>query len=240
MNAMFDVIAFDADDTLWHNEFVYRQAKQRFRELFSSLGEPDWIGHRLDEIENDNVALYGYGIKSFMLSMVDAASQLAGEKLTSEQMRKILDIGNNMLATRTPLFDQAEAVLTYCSQRCDLMLLTKGDTFEQSAKVQRSGLAGYFRYVEVVGDKSEATYHSLLAKHSLVAERFLMVGNSLKSDILPVIALGGQAVYIPYEDTWAHEHVEISAEVRSQFHEIEHLGLLPGLLERLSAGSPPP
>ena len=231
---MLHTIAFDADDTLWHNETHYTRAKQAFGALLAHHAAPQQAILRLDEIENANVALYGYGIKSFTLSMIETALELAHGALTGTDLSAILAVGREMLTHNVILFEHAAEMLAALAQRYPLMLITKGDTAEQSAKIERSGLADYFRIIEIVGDKTPAVYRALLERHYLRPEGFLMVGNSLKSDILPVLEIGGRAVYIPYAHTWAHEHVAAADAARDGYVEIEHLGLLPALVERLS------
>jgi putative hydrolase of the HAD superfamily len=231
---MFEVIAFDADDTLWDNELLYIRAKARFIELLSVYQDSDLIERRLDKIEVGNVSVYGYGIKSFMLSMVDTAVELSGGRITGREMSKVLDLGRQMLINPVQLFPHTKDVLAELSKDWSLMLLTKGDVFEQSQKIERSGLSHYFRYVEITGDKTKASYQALFERRLIDPRKFLMVGNSLKSDILPVIELGGQAVYIPYQNTWSHEHPGPDELSNGEYHQIDNLGQLPGLIGRLA------
>jgi putative hydrolase of the HAD superfamily len=230
---MFDVIAFDADDTLWHNETRYIQAQNRYSQLLSRYHSPEKAAQRLDEIELQNIRSYGYGIKSFTLSMIEAAIELTDGQITGREVEEILNLGRQMLTARVELFEQTAETLTRLSGNHDLMLITKGDLFEQGRKVERSGLSQHFRYIEIVAEKTAAVYRALLERHRLRAERFLMVGNSLKSDILPVLEIGGRAVYIPYEHTWIHERVVDAEIVRDGYYELEHLGELPALVEKL-------
>lgn len=239
---MFDLIALDADDTLWDNEVYYTRAKREFVRLLSPY-YPDaaWIESRLDEIEEDNVGIYGYGIKSFNLSMIQAAIEISAGEIRSGDLEAILNLGREMLALTVRLFPHTKEMLEALSSLGDLMLLTKGDVFEQTLKIRRTGLQRYFRYIEIVGEKTIDTYRLLLERHHLAASRFLMVGNSLKSDILPVLELGGAAVYIPYENTWAHEmRVDASqaieyAAARNGYYQLEHLGQLAELVARLNS-----
>lgn len=227
-------IAFDADDTLWQNEKYYRSAKETFSLLMATYLPAGDAAARLDEIEDHNVGWYGYGIKSFMLSMVEAAVEMTAGKVACGEIEAILRIGKEMLSQKVEVYREAEVILAELSQDWDLMLITKGDLLEQGRKVERSGLAKYFKHIEIVQDKTPAVYETLLRKHSLSAGGFLMVGNSLRSDILPVVAVGGQAVFIPQENTWAHENVN-PADLPRGYFEVEHLGRLPALMERIAA-----
>lgn len=231
---MFDVIAFDADDTLWYNETRYLQAQSQYSQLLSRYHCQNRAVQRLDEIELQNVRSYGYGIKSFTLSMIEAAIELTGGQITSSEIREILNLGKQMLVAPVEPFEHTAETLTRLSRNYDLMLITKGDLFEQGLKIERSGLSQHFRHIEIVGEKTAASYRTLLERHKLDAKRFLMVGNSLKSDILPVLEIGGRAVYIAYEHTWIHERVTDNEIAQDGYYELEHLGELPALVEKLS------
>lgn len=234
---MFDCIAFDADDTLWHNEHLYLDTAQAFKQLLAPYAPPERTGTRLSEVEIANLGCYGYGIKAFALSLIETAIELSDGRISGSEIGKIIGLARGMLAARVELLDHAEETVKALAADYPLMVITKGDPLDQGGKVERSGLAACFHYVEVVTDKTRGTYADLLAKHRLAPERFLMVGNSLRSDILPVVALGGWAVYVPYRTTWAHERADPSDEERERYYEIEHLGLLPDLVERLSRGA---
>jgi putative hydrolase of the HAD superfamily len=230
MDKSIEVVGFDADDTLWHNETLYSQVKDEFQELLAPYGSPEKARRELDEIEEWNVRYYGYGIKSFALSMVEAAIRISGGHIAAVKLNQILDRIKVMLNAKVEPFEGVEATLIELAQHFPLMLITKGDFFEQQRKIDRSGLAHYFRYTEIVVDKTPDTYRGVLAKYHLEPTRFLMVGNSLRSDILPVLEIGGQAVYVPYAKTWAHEQVALPAGIAQNFIEIEHIGQLPKLL----------
>ena len=229
----FEMIAFDADDTLWHNEIQYTSAKQRFAELLSGYCDPEMIIRQLDATEMENVDSYGYGIKSFTLSMVETAIALSGGQVQASEIQAIIELSRDMLEEEVTLFDQVEETLMSLSAEYDLLLITKGDTFEQELKIKRTGLTGYFRHIEVVGEKSAAVYREILRKYGIDPSRFLMVGNSLRSDILPVIEIGGQAIYIPYQHTWEHENMVDQPVSKSAYHEVPHLGALPDLIVSL-------
>jgi putative hydrolase of the HAD superfamily len=204
----FHTIAFDADDTLWHNEPHYRQATEQFLDLMGQYGEREQLRKRLSEIEISNVAWYGYGIKSFLLSMIEAAVELSAAAVDGKVIASVLNIGRGMLTTDVECFPGAREILDRLAGDYRLMLITKGDLLEQQKKVERSGLADYFNHIEIMREKNANSYRSLFSLHNIPPKRFLMVGNSLRSDILPVIEAGGTAVYIPYESTWIHEVIE--------------------------------
>jgi putative hydrolase of the HAD superfamily len=226
------VIGFDADDTLWHNEKYYRGAGEKFKRLLSSFQAPVLIEQALAETEVRNIRWYGYGFKSYTLSMLETAAEIAGEKISPDVVRNILQFGRDMLSAEVVLLEHADDTLKRLAQQHDLMLITKGDLLEQQGKIGRSGLAGLFRYTEIVQEKAAATYRLLLDRYGIPASRFVMVGNSLKSDILPALEVGARAVFIPAAHTWAHEHAEAGGKT---YFEIEHLGLLPGLIASLDA-----
>ena len=229
---IFDAIAFDADDTLWDNERLYLQARAQFLDLLSECTDRETCGKRLDELEMDNVRYYGYGIKSFILSMIEAALELSAGQVAAEKIGAILGIARQMLSAEVLLIDGVGEVLESLAQRYPLMLITKGDPSEQRPKMIHSGLAEYFRWVEVVHDKTPEVYRAILERYNIRVDRFLMVGNSLRSDILPVLEIGGQAVYIPYANTWAHENV--ADEPVGSYVTLENLRQLPGLVEQLA------
>jgi putative hydrolase of the HAD superfamily len=230
---MLDMIAFDADDTLWHNESRYLEAKDRFKQLLSTYHSPGWGENRLDETEIQNIRSYGYGIKSFTLSMIETAIELTDGQITARDIEEILGLGKRMLEAEVQLFEHVEETLAKLARDYPLMLITKGDLFEQQRKIERSGLAQYFRHIEVVGEKTGASYRVLLEKHHVEPHRFLMVGNSMRSDILPVLEIGGRAVYIPYQHTWLHEQVSTDETQQHEYVELEDLGQLPELVARL-------
>ncbi len=235
MSERISLIAFDADDTLWHNEYLYTQAKDQFCQLLAAYGSAEQIRQQLDIIEEHNVLNYGYGIKSFTLSMIETAMSASQGCIPVDALQTILQLGKQMLTAELPFLDYAEATLAELGQRYPLMLITKGDTFEQQHKIERSGLTRYFRYIEIVANKTPATYQRLFDQHGLDPRQVLMVGNSLRSDILPVLEIGGQAVYIHYESTWSHEFVDEATRARYQYFELEHLGELPALVARLNS-----
>ena len=228
----FDLIAFDGDDTLWDNERLYLQAKERFDELLSHLSGPEKASQRLEEMELLNIRYYGYGIKSYVLSMIETAIEVTSGKVDGEIIQQIIKIAKDMLDAEVLLLENVQETLENLYQDYDLMLITKGDQFEQEGKINRSDLARYFRYVEIVGDKTRETYQRLFYKYQIDPHRFLMVGNSIRSDILPVVQLGGKAIYIHFMNTWTHEMVAEEEIKELEFVELTHLGQLPDYLKR--------
>jgi putative hydrolase of the HAD superfamily len=227
MFCMFKIVAFDLDDTLWQNEACYRHAKRQFAELLSGCQRQGRIQTRLDEIEVDNIRHYGYGVKSFMLSMVEAALELSDERISRGDLAQVLEIGKAMLAAEIKLFNGTLEVLNQISEKCDLMMITKGDRFEQQRKIDRSGIAGYFKYVEILSEKTPDAYREILERHHIAPREFLMVGNSLRSDILPVVSIGGHAVQIPDDEPWFHELPSGDEISPQEYVQLDHLGLLP-------------
>jgi putative hydrolase of the HAD superfamily len=232
MNRKFDAIAFDADDTLWHSENLYAATQSEYRHLLSGYAAPDKLDRVLHETEMRNLPLYGYGIKGFALSMIEAALELSANQIQGHEVQQVLNLAKHMLSAELQLLDHAAEVVARLAETYPLMLITKGDLFDQESKIERSGLKPYFQQIEIVSDKTSEAYARLLAKHHLEPAKFLMVGNSLRSDILPVVALGGHAVHIPYHITWAHEHVEHTNA--AGYETLEHLGQLPAAIERLN------
>jgi putative hydrolase of the HAD superfamily len=220
-----ELIAFDADDTLWHNEILFRGAKTKFIEILSAYVPPETAGARLDHIEVQNIDHFGYGLKSFGLSMIEAALDLTGGEIQGKDLQPILAILHDMLSNKLELLGEVSETLAQLSAAYPLMLITKGDLFEQYLKINQSGLVDFFRYVEVVANKTTNDYRRLFQKFQIDPSHVLMVGNSLRSDIQPVLSLGGRAIYIPYETTWAHEHLDPS-EILPGVIEIEHFGQL--------------
>jgi putative hydrolase of the HAD superfamily len=232
---MLDIIAFDADDTLWHTESLYAEVEKKFVQLLAPYADSDAAMAVLNAAEVHNIPYFGYGIKSFTLSMIEAAIELSGGQIPANQLKEVLELSKMMVAAPVQLLDHAKATVAQLAQTHTLMLITKGDLLDQESKIERSGLARYFKYIEVVSDKTAASYAAVLSKYQVAPERFLMVGNSLRSDILPVVALGGAAVYIPYHITWTHEVVAPSPAEQGSYFELDHLGLLPAWVEAWTA-----
>lgn len=216
------VIGFDADDTLWVNEPYYREAEEEFIQLMKAYGVEDDIAAELFSTEIANLELYGYGIKAFMLSLVECAIRLSGGSVSAQTISKIIGIGKGMLQRPIELLDDVKRVLEELAPNYRLIVATKGDLLDQEGKMRRSGIASYFHHIEVMSDKKEQAYIQLLHHLDIEPCDFLMIGNSLKSDIIPPLNLGAWAIHVPFHTTWAHEEVEEDPQV-GQFFRVNHL-----------------
>ncbi|MBT9189599.1 MULTISPECIES: HAD family hydrolase [Zobellia] len=203
------VIGFDADDTLWVNETYFRDTEQKFAKLLEGYETMNTIDQELFKMEIKNLELYGYGVKGFMLSMVESALQLSNNRVSQDTIGEILNLGKEMLRQPVELLDGVREVLRKLSNNYRLIVLTKGDLLDQERKLERSGLSEFFHHVEVLSDKKEENYLHLLNHLEIDVNEFLMIGNSLKSDVLPLIEIGAQAVHVPFHTTWQHEEVKI-------------------------------
>jgi putative hydrolase of the HAD superfamily len=231
---MIHFVGLDADDTLWHNEVVYHEARDALAEILSPFADLQQIQAVLDRIEVRNVAVYGYGIKSFTFSMLESAVDLARGTLSASQVSAILGLGRSMLAREVQPMAYVAETLAALAERVPLGLLTKGDLAEQTHKIDHSGWRDYFRLVHIVADKTRPVYRTFLAQAGVEAEHFLMVGNSMRSDILPVLDLGGHAAFVPHPLTWAHESAAAPSSEDGRFHPLDDIrGVLP-LLDRLN------
>lgn len=233
--AVFDLIAFDADDTLWYYERFYADTQAKIIKLLAPYGTTEEIGAHLNRVEIGNVQLYGYGIKGFALSMIEAATQLGDGRLSNKDVRAIIGYAKEMMTADIELIEGVSETVSSLANNYHLAIITKGDLLEQEAKISRSGLRSHFHQVEIVGQKTPETYARILEKLNVTPEHFLMIGNSLRSDILPVLELGGYAVYIPSETTWVHEESDVPSLEQVGFYQLGHLGELPALLERIEA-----
>ncbi|MGE5514853.1 MAG: HAD family hydrolase [Bacteroidota bacterium] len=223
-------IAFDGDDTLWHNEPLFWATTRRFQEALAPYSEPQALAHQLEAAQIANLALFGYGIKGFVLSMIETAIQVSDGQVPAAVIAEFIERGKDMLAHPVHLLDGvAETLAQLRAQGYRLMLITKGDLFDQEGKLARSGLAELFDAVEIVSDKDADMYTRLLARHGDGAERAVMVGNSMRSDILPMLAAGGHAVHVPYPSTWTHEMAAAPVD-QPRFHTIAAMAELPGVL----------
>ena len=201
------VIGFDADDTLWVNETYFREAELEFAKLLSAYETSNKIDQELFKKEMDNLELYGYGAKGFVLSMVEMALEISNYNVSNKTIEAILDIGKNMINKPVELLDGVEEVLETLSKQYKLILATKGDLLDQERKLEKSGLIDHFHHIEVLSDKKEANYSKLLNHLDINPSEFLMIGNSLKSDILPLVNIKAHAIHVPFHTTWAHEEV---------------------------------
>lgn len=235
---VLDVIAFDGDDTLWHNESLYAGAQAEYRRLLARHHPAETVDRRLYETEMRNLEFYGYGIKSFMLSMIETGMDLTNGQMTAAEVRQILEIGRGMLTADVQLMEHAQAAVTELAGSHPLMLITKGDLRDQKRKLAKSGLASYFRHIEIVTDKTRSEYEEILSKYHIDPAHFLMVGDSLRSDVMPVLELGGQVIHIPYHLAWAHELVPDVQRAGTGYHRLDHIGRLPALVQEIDARSP--
>ena len=210
-------IAFDADDTLWVNETYFRDTEERFATLLERFETKNKVDQELFKKEMQNLPVYGYGIKGFMLSMIELALELSNGKVSSKVLEEILVMGKEMIAHPVELLPHIKEVLEKLSKKYRLIVLTKGDLLDQERKLEASGLSEYFHHVEVMSDKTPEKYKHLLDHLQIKTSEFLMVGNSLKSDVLPLIEIGAQAIHIPFHTTWAHEEVSKESAEEADF-----------------------
>lgn len=225
------IVAFDADDTLWVNETIFTNTRDKFKSLISQYRDVNQLEDLMYQTEKNNLGLFGYGIKGFTLSLIETALEITNEQISSRDIRQITAWGKDMLAHPVELLDAVEHTLQQLREDYQLMLITKGDLFDQETKIARSGLGDLFDYIEIVSEKNEETYARLLRRHHLALEDFIMIGNSVKSDILPVCALGGRAVYIPFHTTWVLEQVNEDQTAGFTFDTLEAISQLPALLK---------
>ena len=231
------VLAFDGDDTLWHNETRFNVTQGELRELVRRHVPDADVDSHLYDVEMRNLGLYGYGVKAFTLSMVETAIQLTDGRIPASDLQVILDWGKRMLTAPTELLDGVAEALGSAGERYSLLLITKGDLFDQESKLARSGLGDLFTGVEILSDKTAGTYGSLLKRRGIEPDEFLMVGNSLRSDVAPVVALGARAVHIPYRVTWNHEHLPDDALPPSGWYRLGGIGELVALLDSIDQPS---
>lgn len=206
------VIAFDADDTLWINEPYFRQSEEAFCTLLEEYLPRHELERELLKIEIGNIGLYGYGIKGFILSMTETAMAVTNNMISTKTIGDIIDLGKQMLNQPIELLDGVEEVLHCLKSKYRLVIATKGDLLDQERKLRKSNLTNYFHHVEVMSEKDDANYLKLIKHLDIRPSELLMVGNSLKSDVLPVLNIGGYAIHVPYHITWAHEEIEQSID----------------------------
>jgi len=224
------VIGFDADDTLWVNETYFREAELEFAKLLAQYETANTIDQELFKKEMENLPLYGYGIKGFVLSMVEMALELSNYNVSNKTVEAILNIGKEMLNKPVELLEGVEVTLKTLSKRYRLILLTKGDLLDQERKLEKSGLTKYFHHIEVLSDKKESNYLNLLNHLDIKASEFLMIGNSLKSDILPIININAHAIHVPFHTTWLHEQVKEEETNNKPFKTVNSLLNIKDLL----------
>lgn len=226
-------IGFDADDTLWQNEQFFRTTESHFTGLLKEFAEHDVVSERLLDAEKRNLDFYGYGIKGFMLSMIETAIEVTDGKVDARVIGEILDVGREMLRHPVETLPHVRETLEALSGHYMLVLITKGDLFDQERKLAQSGLGDFFDAVEIVSEKTATTYRRVFSRVADGPERAMMIGNSLKSDIVPAIAAGAYGVFVPHELTWVLEQVEPPTDA-PRFRQIAHLGDLPGVLDAIT------
>jgi putative hydrolase of the HAD superfamily len=227
---LVDLIALDGDDTLWHDGVVWTVARDRFRTLVQRYSNGALVDSKLDEIEVGNLAHFGYGVKGFVLSMIETAIEVSKGAVTGLEVQQMIDLGREMLARPVQLLEGVRETIERLASVYPLILLTKGDLLDQETKLARSGLGDFFSAVEVVTEKNQETYARVMRRHRVPPSRFLMVGNSLRFDVLPVVAAGGHAVYVPSESTWAHERLPDEPS-ETTYARIDRFGDLPRWLK---------
>jgi putative hydrolase of the HAD superfamily len=224
------VIAFDADDTLWINEPYFKETETLFCQLMEDYLPQHTAARELLQTEIKNLPLYGYGIKGFMLSMIETALTVSEKTIDVKAIEKIIELGKSLLARPIELLENAEEVLAKLKEHYRLVVATKGDLLDQERKLKNSGIEHYFHHIEIMSDKNEGDYRKLIRHLDVQPQEFMMIGNSLKSDVLPVLGMGGHAIHVPYHITWAHEQVEHRIE-GPNFREVKNIKeILPHLL----------
>jgi len=227
------VVGFDGDDTLWHSETRFHFTQGEFRDLLKRHVPDADVDRRLAEMEMKNLGIYGYGVKSFTLSMLETAIELTEGRIPTSDLEVILGWGKGMLMEPTELLDGVEETLRLLGGRYDLLLITKGDLFDQEGKLARSGLGDLFLGVEILSEKNTDSYRGVFTRRAIKPEDFVMVGNSLRSDVVPVVSLGAHAVHIPYEVTWHHEHVPEEELPNEGWQRVSTIRELPAILDEL-------
>lgn len=224
------VVGFDADDTLWVNENYFREGEHRFCEVMGPWSTDEETMTKLYDNEMDTLDIYGFGIKGFMLSMVETATQIAKEQLTNDIINQIIEIGKEMLNKPVELLNNVEITLKSLENKYRLVLVTKGDLLDQERKLDKSGIAHYFHHIEVMSNKHESDYLKLVNHLDINPDEFMMIGNSLRSDILPVTKIGAKAIYVPYDITWQHETVDTHDLQQVEFTTVKELSEVINLL----------
>ncbi len=226
-------IAFDADDTLWENEHIFHLTEQRFRDLLTDHTDVEKLSDNLLAMERKNLSYYGYGIKGFTLSMVETAIEATGGQVPATIIQEILNAGREMQEHPVDPLPHVQNILKELKGQFRLLLITKGDLFDQERKLAQSGLGDFFDAIEIVSEKTTETYQRIFEQYGDGPERSMMIGNSLKSDVLPAISAGSWGVYIPYALTWANELAE-HPEDHPKFKQLPHIGELPDLIKSIS------
>jgi len=223
------IIAFDADDTLWHNEQYFQEAEDRFKKLLENYLPQHTVARELLKTEIENLPWYGYGIKAFILSMIETAIRVTDGHLKAQDIDKIIGFGRELLEKPVVKLEGVEEVLDLLGKKYRLVMATKGDLLDQERKLKKSGLEGYFHHIEIMSEKKSADFEKLIKHLDVDPKDFIMIGNSLKSDVLPVLELGGSAFHIPYHVTWEHEKIDHNIDSK-RFHQLTMISELPEYL----------
>lgn len=231
---MKPLLAFDADDTLWHDESHYIQVKERYYDILNSFASKEKLSEQLNDMERKNIHIYGYGRKSFSLSMLETALVISQGALTHAQVQDIYDLGKELCQVSVDLFPDVMETLHDLSRDYTLALITKGDLFDQQRKIEASGLKDFFSSIDIVTEKHAQTYADIIEERGWQLPHLVMIGNSLKSDILPTIQLGMQAIHIPFESTWELDYCEVPEHWQGHFHTVESIAQVPEMVRRMT------
>lgn len=231
---MLKTIAFDADDTLWVNETIFTSTREKIEHLLSTYVTERSLEERLNETEIKNLNLFGYGIKGFILSTIETCIEITNSAVSGDTIQQVIALGKEMLQHPVEILPHVIETVEQLKDQYQLMIITKGDLFDQESKIARSGIADHFDIIEVVSEKKESVYSKLFSKYNIVPEELLMVGNSLKSDILPVCQAGGHAVHIPFHTTWSHEELKVEETNGYEYGVLESMQALPDYISNSS------
>lgn len=232
MQQKITTLGFDADDTLWHNEHLFRMTQKRFAELLADFTEPEHLAARLLAAERRNLGHYGFGIKGFVLSMIETAIEVTDQKVPASVIADLIAAGQEMLHHPIELLPHAKDAVEALAQSHQIVLITKGDLLDQERKLAQSGLGEMFHGIEIVSDKRPDVYAEIFARHGTGPQAAMMIGNSMKSDVIPPIEAGGWGVYIPHGLTWELEHAA-APETHPRFHELGNIGKLAALIDEI-------
>lgn len=231
---MIKTIAFDADDTLWINETIFTSTREKIERIISAYETTKPLEDTLYETEIKNLKIFGYGIKGFILSTIETCIEITDGRISSEEIHQIVELGKEMLKHPVQILPYVENTLKTLKSNFQLMIITKGDLFDQESKIARSGLADYFNFIEVVSEKKPKNYRDTLRKYGIDTKEFLMIGNSLKSDILPISEIGGKAIHIPFHTTWEFEKVATPITVKQNYETLSSMKNLVKLIEQIT------
>ena len=229
------IVAFDADDTLWHNEGAFAEVEQTFSRLVEPWADAEAAQRALIAHERTRVGVYGYGVKSFALSMIATACELSNDEIPASDLRRFVEIADELLALPTDMIDGAHDVMEAVSAVFPTMIITKGDLHHQLRRIADADVARFCFDIEVVAEKDTATYHRMFTRHRIEASRFVMVGNSVVSDVAPVVELGGRAIHVPYHTTWALETHDGAPPPADRWTAVDSIREVPGVLETMAA-----